>query len=29
MTNTAGTSAKLIQPGDLAEEVVTLVRRWF
>ncbi|TLM82483.1 bifunctional proline dehydrogenase/L-glutamate gamma-semialdehyde dehydrogenase [Pseudarthrobacter sp. NamE5] len=28
MTNTAGTSATLVQPGDLAEEAVTLVRRW-
>ena len=28
MTNTAGTSARLVQPGDLAEEAVTLVRRW-
>ncbi len=28
MTNTAGTSATLVQPGDLAEESVTVVRRW-
>lgn len=28
MTDTARTEAMLVQPGDLAEEAVALVRRW-
>ncbi len=28
MTDTAGTNTRLVQPGDLAEEAVALVRHW-